>query len=114
MKKEVECLRCYCASNAAAAENALLECAWYTDQCRKAGVEGIQYDEVFARIYGRLYILERHLGRSVAAEQCFQRYAHFHAVSSSLARRAGRSHGQMERLIEHKFDDGLQTAWKTQ
>ena len=114
MKKEVECLRCYCASNAVTAETALLECARYAEQCRVAGVEGIQYDEVFARIYGRLYIVERYLGRSVAAEQCLQQYARFHAVSSSLARRAGRSHGQMERLIEHKFDDGLQTAWKTQ
>lgn len=114
LSKEVKCLQCYCASNAIAAEAALLECARCADQCQKAGIEGIQYDEVFARIYGRLYVVERHLGRSKAAEQCLQRYAHFHAVSSSLARRMGLPHGEMEGLIEHKFDDGLQIAWKTQ
>jgi len=114
LSKEMQCLQCYCASNAVAAETALLDCARYADACQKAGIDGIQYDEVFARIYGRLYIVERHLGRSEAAEEYLQMYARFHALSSSFARRTGRPYGEMERLIERKFDDGLQVAWRTQ
>jgi hypothetical protein len=112
--KEAKCVQYYCASNAPAAEAALLECAHYVQQCQKAGVNGILYDEVFARIYGRLYLVERHLGHSEAAEQYLEKYAHFHAVSSSLARRTGRPHGEKERLIEQKFDSALQAAWKAQ
>lgn len=112
--RESECLKCYCASNAPAAEAALLELERYARQCQTAGVTGIQYDEVFARIYGRLYLVERRLGHSKAAEQYLAKYAHFHALSSTLARRIGRPYGEMERLIEHKFDDGLQAAWKSQ
>jgi hypothetical protein len=112
--KEAKCVQYYCASNAPTAEAALLECARYAEQCQKAGVKGILYDDVFARIYDRLYLVERHLGHSAEAEQCLQKYARFHAVSSTLARQTGRPHGEMERLIEQKFDHGLQTAWKTQ
>lgn len=114
LSKEAQCLRCYCTSNAVAAEAALLECARCAEQCQTAGIEGIQYDEVFARIYGRLYIVERHLGHSEAAEQYLQKYAHFHAVLSSVARRGGAPYGEMEKLLEHKFDRGLETAWKKQ
>jgi hypothetical protein len=110
--KEVSCLQAYCASNALAAEASLRECAQYAEACQRAGIQGIQYDEVFARIYGRLYVVERRLGQSQMAEECLQRYARHHAVLSSLARQTGRPHGEMERLIEVKFDDGMQTAWK--
>jgi hypothetical protein len=109
---ETQCLRCYCASNAPAAEAALLDCVQYAQQCQRAGVKGIQYDEVFGRLYGRLYLVERHLGHREAAEQYLERYAHFHAASSSLARQIGRPHGEMERLITQKFDEGLQAGWK--
>ncbi len=110
--KEAKCLQCYCASNAVTAEAALLECARLAQQCQQAGVEGVPYDEVFARTYGRLYLVERHLGHNAEAEQYLEKYAHFHAVASSLARQTGRSHGEMERLIEQKFDSNLQVAWK--
>jgi hypothetical protein len=75
---------------------------------------GIQFDEVFARNYGRLYLLERRLGHSEAAEKYLEKYAHYHALASTLARRTGRPYGEMERLIEHKFDQGLQVVWKSQ
>ena len=114
LAKEARCVQYYCASNALTAEAALLECARYAKQCQEAGVNGILYDEVFARIYGRLYLVERHLGHNAEAEQYLQKYARFHAVSSSLARQTGRPHGEMERLIEQKFDRSLQIAWKTQ
>lgn len=114
LAQEAKCLQCYCASNALTAEAALLDCARDTEACRKAGVKGILYDEVFARTYGRLYLVERHLGHSAEAEQYLEKYARYHAVSSTLARRAGRPHGEMERLIEQKYDQALQPAWKTQ
>ena len=112
LAREAYCLRCYCASNAVVAEAALLECVRYAQQCQEAGVKDILYDEVLARTYGRLYLVERHLGHSAEAEQYLQKYARFHAASSSLARRMGRPHGEMERLIEQKFDHGMQTAWR--
>jgi hypothetical protein len=111
---ETECLRCYCASNALEAEAALRKLERYARRCQSASVTGIQYEEVFGRIYGRLYLLERRLGNSKAAEECLEQYAHFHGISSSLARRTGWPHGEMEKLIEHKFDDGLQIKWKSQ
>lgn len=114
LRHEGECVQCYCASNALTAEASLLEFARYAQECQKAGVQGILYDEVFARIYGRLYLLERHLGHSAEAEQYLQQYARFHAASSTVARRTGGPHGEMERLIEQKFDHGLQAVWKTE
>jgi hypothetical protein len=110
--KEAECFKCYCASNPLAAEAALLELDRYARRCQRSGVEGIQYEGVFLHIYGRLYLLERHLGREEAAELYLEKYAHFHGLSSSLARRIGRPHGEMEGLIEHKVDEGLKVAWK--
>lgn len=112
--RELKCLQCYYGSNAITAEAALIDCARDADRCQSAGVEGIQYNEVFARIYGRLYLVERHLGHSKAAEQDLERYAHYHALLSSFARQSGCPYGEMERLIEHKFDNGIQPAWKTQ
>jgi len=114
LKKEAECLQCYCFSNAPVARAALLDCARYAEQCQAAGVEGIIYDEVFARIYGRLYRVERRLGHTAEAERCLEKYSHFHALNSSVARRTGRPHGEMERLLDDKYDRGLQAAWKTQ
>jgi len=113
LSKEWKCLQCYCASNAVVAETALLDCARFAEQCRNAGVEGIQYDEVFARLYGRLYMVERRLGNNEAAEQYLQKYAQFHALLSSRARQTGRPFGEMVKLIDNKFDQGLQTTWKT-
>lgn len=112
--QEAKCLQYYCASNALTAKAALLDCARYAEECQKAGVKGILYDEVFARTYGRLYLVERHLGHSAEAEQYLEKYARYHAVSSTLARQTGRPHGEMERLIEQKYDQALQPAWKTQ
>ena len=112
--REAQCLRCYCSSNAPAAERALLDCADYARRCQEAGVEGIPYNQVFARIYGRLYLVERHLGNSGAAEQYLEKYARYHAVASTQARQTGRPHGEMEALIIQKFDQGLQVAWKPQ
>ena len=114
LAQEAKCLQYYCASNALTAEAALLDCARYAEGCQKAGVQDILYDGVFARTYGRLYLVERHLGHSAEAEQYLEKYARYHAVSSTLARRTGRPHGEMERLIEQKYDQALQPAWKTQ
>lgn len=111
---EAKCVQWYCASNAPAAEVALLELESFTRRCQEARVEGIPYDEVFGRIYGRLYLVERHLNHSKAAEHYLEKYAHYHAVSSTLARQMGRPHGEMERLIVEKYDDGLTPVWRNQ
>ena len=110
--RESECLKHYCASNLLAAEAALIELERYAQQCQQAGVGGIQYNEVFLRIYGRLYLVERRLGHSKEAERDLEKYARFHGLSSTLARRMGRPHGEMERLIDEKVDQGLQVGWK--
>ena len=112
LAKEGKCLECYCRSNALTAETALLDCVLYAQKCQKVGVNDILYDEVFARMYGRLYLVERHLGHNADAEQYLEKYAHFHGIAGSLARYTGRPHGEMERLIEQKFDSDLQVAWK--
>jgi len=111
LTREAQCLKQYCSSDATAAEAGLLDLARYVERCQKTGVADIQYNEVMARTYGRLYLVERHLGRSAEAEVSLQKYAHYHGVSSSLARRTGRPHGEMEKLIEQKFDPGLQKLW---
>jgi hypothetical protein len=112
--KQTQCLLIYCSSNAPAAEAALLDCADYVRRCEKAGVEGIPYHEVFARLYGRLYLVERHLGHSAAAERCLEKYARYYGVASTQARQTGRAYGEMEALIRRKFDQGLEVAWKSQ
>ena len=112
MAKEMRSLELYCASNAVPAAAALRDCVQYAQLCQEAGIKGIQYDEVFARLYGRLYLVERHLGHTAEAEQCLEKYSHFHAANSSFARRNGRPHGEMEKLIEQKYDGGLQAAWR--
>lgn len=114
LRKEAECLKCYCASNGAAAEAALLECARYARQCQKAGVNGIKYDEVCARIYGRLYLVERHLGNSGTAEHYLQKVVPFYALPSSVPGRTAPPTANMQTLIEEKVDRGLKVAWKTQ
>jgi hypothetical protein len=110
--KEARCLSSYCSSNAAVAEAALLDCAAYAHRCEQAGIEGIPYNEVFARLYGRLYLVARYLGHSEVAEQYLEKYAHYHAFASTQARQTGRVHGEMEALIRRKFDQGLEVAWR--
>jgi hypothetical protein len=112
--RELKCLQCYCRSNAVSAEAALLECARYADACQKAGVKGIQYNEVSARIYGRLYLVEQHLGHSMAAEQFLQKYAKFRADSARVAGNAGLLRPEVERMIERELDHGLRTVWQSQ
>ncbi len=109
---EVRALHCYCASNAVVAEAALLDCARYAEQCRQAGVGGIAYDEILALTYGRLYVVARGRGRDEAAERYLIQYARFHARLSTEARRSAGVYGDMERVISHKFDGGLRTAWR--
>jgi hypothetical protein len=108
---EAECVRCYTQSNALAAEAALLECVRFAEQCQKAGVRGILFDEVFARLYGRLYVVARHLGHNTQAERYLEKYGRYHAALSTLTRRTGHPHGEMVNLIKEKYDHGLHPVW---
>jgi hypothetical protein len=112
VKREAQCLRHYCESDAIQAENALRDCLKYVQACERAGVTGISYDEVFARLYGRVYLVQRHLGQSREAEETLEKYARFNAAYSREGRELGRPHGDMEKLIEHRYDEGLRKAWK--
>lgn len=114
LKMEAECLKCYCVSNATAAKAALLECIRYARRCQKAGIKGIQYDEVLARTYGRLYLVERHLGNSGRAEQYLQEVVQIYSGPSSVPGQTGQPPVEIWTLIEEKIDRGLIVAWKTQ
>jgi len=114
LAKETSSFQCYCVSNAVTAETALLDCVRYAEQCQQAGVKGILYDEVFARIYGRLYLVARHLGHNAEAEQHLQKFAYFDTLAHTLPRQNDQPQEEMERAIEKKFDSDLQIAWKNQ
>ena len=112
MKLEAACLQCYCASNALAAQSALLACERYGRQCQAAGVNGIVYDEVFARIYGRLCLVSRHLGKDQAAEEYFRKAAQYYSRARADPLAAGRPPLGIKELIEKETDHGLRVAWK--
>jgi hypothetical protein len=114
LRIEADCFKCYCFSNAPVAEAALLECERYAHQCREHSVNHIPYDEVLFRIYGRLYLVSKHLDRSQAAEQYLQKAAECYRRSSGNPARTNRPTMVMRGLIEQDVDQGLTVAWKTQ
>lgn len=113
-RKEIKSMKAYCTGKAPAAEAALLECARYSARCQREGVSGILFDEVFARTYGRLYLVEKHLGKQRAAEEYYQKAAECYQRSYGARRRSiARSH-EMQLLIEKELDRGLRVAWKAE
>jgi hypothetical protein len=112
--KEISSLKAYCTGNARAAEAALLETERYSRCCQREGVGGILFDEVYARTYGRLYLVERRLGNNRAAEEYFQKAAE--CCRRSLAARGRSVEGPrgLQLLIEKEMDSGLRVAWKTE
>ncbi len=112
IKKDAECLRCYCASNAISAETALLELNDYALQCQKEGVTGILYDEVFTRIYGRLYLVEEHLGKRQAAEAYLQQAIAHYRGSGGSPRQGGLPAQEIRDLILREANTGPQVAWQ--
>jgi hypothetical protein len=53
----------------------MLELEQYTRQCEKAGTRGIKFDQYYAAVYSRLYLVEKELGKHEAAEQYYQKAA---------------------------------------
>ena len=113
-KRDVSCLRCYCASNALTAETALLELARYAGRCQNEKVSGIPYDDIFARTYARLYLVEKHLGKSQAAQQHLRDALEYY-------KRSGRKPGSLDlapamvgELLAQKADLSLAVAWSRQ
>jgi len=112
-RKEIKSLKSYCTGTAQNAEAALRECERYCGCCQRDGVSGIRFDEVFARTYGRLYIVEKHLGKNAAAEEYFQKAAAlYHKSLAANGRSVVRPH-EMQLLLEKELDRGLKVAWKT-
>jgi hypothetical protein len=113
-RREIASLRSYCTGTARAAEADLLECERYSCVCQREGVSGIRFDEVFARTYGRLYLVERHLGRKRAAEEYLQKAAEFYRRSYAPSVRSVARPKEIQLLIEKELDRGLRVAWKTE
>ncbi len=114
IKKEIAALKSYCTGNARTAEAALLDSERYSRCCQLAGVNGILFDEVFARTYGRLYLVEKHLGKSGAAEEYFQKAAEHYQRSFAARGRSITGPHAMQLLIEKELDAGLKVAWKAE
>jgi hypothetical protein len=112
IRKDVACLRCYCASNAIVAEKALLELDQYARQCQKEGVSGILYDEVFSRIYGRLYLVEKQLGERRAAEHCLQKAVQHYQSSGHVPSQTGPPLPQIQELVIRAANPGFNLAWQ--
>jgi len=114
LRVEADCLKSYCSSNATAAEAALLGCETYARQCQESGLNGILYDQVLFRTYGRLYLVSQHLGRSQLAEQYLQKATERHRKFSGELGRNNPPTIVMRGLIEQEVDQGLTVVWKTQ
>jgi hypothetical protein len=112
LTKNAEFLQCYCASNAATAETALLGLVRYTEQCQKEGVNGILYDEVFAHTYARLCVVEQHLRKSQAAEEYSRRALEHYQRSGLSIRQRNLSAAMVHEPLEAAADPGLIMAWR--
>jgi hypothetical protein len=73
--KSTELLDRYLNTNAVGAEAALLELEAWNRRCKQAGTRGVDFDAHFAAVYSRLYLVERELGKSDAAENYYQKAA---------------------------------------
>jgi hypothetical protein len=113
-RKEIKALKSYCTGTAQTAEADLLECERYSRCCQREGVSGIRFDEVLARTYGRLYLVEKHLGNNRAAEEYFQKAAAVYQESLAANRRSVARPAEMRLLIEKELDHGLRVAWRTE
>jgi hypothetical protein len=112
LRKDVACLRCYCASNAISAETALLELNRYALRCQKEGVSGILYDQVFSRTYGRLYLVEMHLGKREEAEDYLQKAVQYYRSSGHGRRQTSLPPPETRELVLREANPGLQVAWQ--
>ena len=112
IRKEMVCLHCYCASNAVVAETALLELDQYALQCQKEGVSGIAYDQMFTRLYGRLYLVEKHLGERRAARYYLQKAVRHYQSSGHGPWQTNLPPSQIQDLVIREANPGLNVAWQ--
>lgn len=112
LQEETECLRIYCTSNAITAESGLIDCIQFLRQCQKAKMGGIIYDEDFMRIYGRLYLVETHLGKKKEAEEYFQEAVKCDERVGSGSQSPAPNTNQLRQFFENDLDQGLKVAWK--
>ncbi len=112
VRKDVQCLRCYCASNAVIAEAALLDLVEYAERCQQESVSGILYDQVLGRAYARLFLVEEQMGKRQAAEWSYGK-ALEHYQRAGLSR--GRTNlmvGRVREVVEMMADPNLSVAWR--
>lgn len=108
ISREKETLESYCSGDVVSAESDLIECIRYAQRCREAGVPGIDYEQTLARLNGRLYLVERHLGKEEQANRCLQE---LRARSESQGRPLAVTE-DVDKLIRMRFDKGLEIAWQ--
>jgi hypothetical protein len=63
---------CYIHTNVIGAEAAMLDAEHYTKQCERTRVYGINFDQHYAAIYSRLYLVETALGNTNNAAKYYQ------------------------------------------
>lgn len=65
-------LQQYLTTNALGAEAAMLELEKYTRECEKAGSREIKFNQHYAAIYSRLYLVDKALGKQPSADRYYQ------------------------------------------
>lgn len=71
--KATELAERYLNTNALGAEAAMHELKAYTQQCQRNGTRYVDFDQHYAAIYSRLYLVEKKLGKNAAAEEDFRK-----------------------------------------
>ena len=69
--KSIDCLDHYLNTNAPSAEAAMLELERFTQDCEKVGSQGIDFNEYYAALYSRLYLLSHKLGKHENASRYY-------------------------------------------
>jgi hypothetical protein len=102
----------YCTNDAVSAEAALLEWEAYAIQGHKAKVWRIKFDQEFAAIYGRLYLVERHLGKMEEAKMYFQKCVEWCHRMNMRERRPLLSDDEIRVWLEERIDRDWPSKWR--
>lgn len=70
--KVTELLDRYMNTNAVEAEAAMFASEQFTRMCEKAGSNGIEFDQFYAAVYSRLYLVDKELNKQDAAKRYYQ------------------------------------------
>jgi hypothetical protein len=105
-----EFLEVYLTTNAPAAEAAMIELLRLTQECERARTSHIEYDQQYAAIYSRMYLVQKKMSKTAEAQANHQKaidyWQKFYTRSrSTLALR------QIREQIETMNDGAAQPIW---